>query len=131
MRLVLAKIYFLLSWLFSNWRRLLFCIFGSIAALQFLAAKKSFFTENEKLVNQLVVQYFDQEIDLVYTWVNGSDPLYIEERAKYTSQENPDAFNNRKNRYTEHNELLYSLRSVASFAPWIRYYCSHLGISTF
>lgn len=56
----------------------------------------------------------EQPIDLVYTWVDGSDPVW---RAKYqevTGRTPPDG------RCTDAGELAASLRSADRFAPWIR-----------
>jgi len=56
-------------------------------------------------------------IDLVYTWVDQNDP----DRIKYqkmllkTKDENLDA-----RRYSENQELKYSIRSVQKNCPWIR-----------
>jgi len=62
----------------------------------------------------------DYDIDLVYLWVEGSDPQWIAKRnleqAQYTQIEN-DAVN--KCRFCNNDELKYSLRSVEKFAPWI------------
>lgn len=59
------------------------------------------------------------EIDLVYLWVNGNDPVWVAKRdaciGKPTGkQENCAA------RYADSGELKYSLRSVEKYAPWIR-----------
>ncbi len=63
------------------------------------------------------------DIDLVYLWVDGSDPAWIarkraacgiEEAAEGTSETNCKA------RWTDNDELKYSLRSAERFAPWIR-----------
>ncbi|MFI3278472.1 MAG: stealth family protein [Rikenellaceae bacterium] len=62
------------------------------------------------------------KIDLVYTWVNCSDPAWIEKR-RYNlpnaGLDNQEAFG--KARTSENNELLYSLRSVEIYAPWINH----------
>lgn len=57
--------------------------------------------------------YFTESIDVVYTWVNGSDPIFIDTVRKYDSHYDPT-------RYDDKNELRYSLRSLAKYAPWIR-----------
>lgn len=58
-------------------------------------------------------------IDLVYLWVDGSDPIWVERRnaciGKPTS-----TLENCKGRYADNDELKYSLRSVDKYAPWIR-----------
>eukprot|EP00756_Hemistasia_phaeocysticola_P056926 Hpha_TRINITY_DN33568_c0_g1::TRINITY_DN33568_c0_g1_i1::g.171199::m.171199/K08239/GNPTAB; UDP-N-acetylglucosamine-lysosomal-enzyme len=76
-------------------------------------------------------------IDLVYTWVNGSDPWLQANVLFYRSLEesegrvdnSPEALARRAadlenaagaSRFEDHDELRYSLRSVERYAPWIR-----------
>lgn len=61
------------------------------------------------------------DIDLVYLWVDGNDPVWQAKKAAYQQKEtgvNPQAVN--ACRFVENDELKYSLRSVEKFAPWIR-----------
>lgn len=59
------------------------------------------------------------EIDLVYLWVDGSDPNWIAKKRAFTGEfTNTEA--NCEGRYANHDELKYSLRSVEKYAPWIR-----------
>ncbi|KAL7718850.1 Glycosyltransferase [Entamoeba marina] len=54
-------------------------------------------------------------IDVVWLWVNGSDPMFIEELEK----------NGKKGiekKYRDYNTLFYSIRSVYEFAPYIKNY---------
>jgi len=53
-------------------------------------------------------------VDLVYTWVDGNDPRLVERRAKYDASEH-------RHRYTDHEELRFSLRSVHAYLPWINH----------
>ncbi len=60
-------------------------------------------------------------IDVVYTWVDGSDPRWLEKRARAEASEgafHPDA--TATARFADHEELRYSLRSIESYAPWVR-----------
>lgn len=61
-------------------------------------------------------------IDLVYTWVDGSDPQWLKNKKRYLKKENPDLSNKsfEQQRYRNLNELKYSLRSAEKFAPFIR-----------
>ncbi len=65
----------------------------------------------------------DFPIDLVYTWVDGADPLWRARKALAmkavddTYQE--ESFSD--NRYEDHQELRYSLRSVEQYANWVRH----------
>ncbi|KAJ4457447.1 putative N-acetylglucosamine-1-phosphotransferase subunits alpha/beta [Paratrimastix pyriformis] len=105
--------------------------FGSLM-LQKLAAPQPFptaFLTLDNATSSLSIL----PIDLVYTWVNGSDPRQIRELAYHKwlwdhdiQATNEEAFNSSLdaatlNRYRDNNELLYSLRSVEKFAPWVRH----------
>jgi hypothetical protein len=61
----------------------------------------------------------DFPIDVVYTWVDGSDPAWQRRRAEATGeayhQEAASAA-----RYINRDELRYSLRSLHLNAPWVR-----------
>lgn len=58
-------------------------------------------------------------IDVVYTWVNGSDPAWQQRRAAIEGNGyHPESAN--LARFVSHDELRYSLRSVHMHMPWIR-----------
>jgi hypothetical protein len=62
-------------------------------------------------------------IDIVYTWVDGSDPTWRARRDQahgdVTDELNEHSAN--ESRYLSRDELRYSLRSLAMFAPWVRH----------
>lgn len=59
-------------------------------------------------------------IDAVFTWVDGSDPAWMKRRSTAMGVPfHPDAANSA--RYLNRDELKYALRSVETFAPWIRH----------
>lgn len=61
------------------------------------------------------------DIDLVYLWVDGSDPEWIARKNRFLGVEvasNGEATS--KGRFTDNGELKYSLRSVEKNVPWIR-----------
>ena len=60
------------------------------------------------------------EIDLVYLWVNGSDPVWQEKRNNFIGKTEETSSTNCEGRYADNDELKYSLRSVDMYAPWIR-----------
>jgi len=62
----------------------------------------------------------EYDIDLVYLWVDGSDEKWLARKNAFLEIESLETQNNCKGRYTDNNELKYSLRSVEKFAPWIR-----------
>jgi len=61
------------------------------------------------------------KIDVVYTWVDGSDPVWINKKEKKLQENNipytTEACSSA--RWMDNNELLYSLRSINDFAPWV------------
>jgi len=65
------------------------------------------------------LQSAQYELSAVYTWVNGSDPVYKESQKKYpaggTVLEDKGA-----NRWRDNQELRFSLRSLEKNAPWFK-----------
>jgi hypothetical protein len=60
-------------------------------------------------------------IDLVYTYIDGSDPDFIARKNEALSRlGRPTAVSALKGRFDDHDELRYSLRSVERFAPFAR-----------
>ncbi|MBK7820145.1 MAG: stealth family protein [Tessaracoccus sp.] len=62
-------------------------------------------------------------IDVVYTWVDGSDPRWREKRARAEAEATGLEFHPEAtiaSRFADHEELRYSLRSLEYFAPWVR-----------
>ncbi|KAF8893659.1 hypothetical protein CPB85DRAFT_1257536 [Mucidula mucida] len=49
----------------------------------------------------------EARVDLVYVWVNGTDPLHVKARSRFTGVEQASA------RFRDHDELRYSLRAAA------------------
>ncbi|RYH02465.1 hypothetical protein EON65_47880 [archaeon] len=72
-------------------------------------------------------------IDVVYTWVNGSDPKWLAKKNYWASKYFPVEEKNIStegnassevfagNRYRDSDELRYSIRSLIKFAPWVRH----------
>jgi UDP-N-acetylglucosamine-lysosomal-enzyme len=71
-------------------------------------------------------------VDVVYTWVNGSDPKLMRDVKYYKRLEElgeeaaanmtieEDAEKGAMNRFRDNQELRYSLRSIWKYAPWVR-----------
>ena len=59
------------------------------------------------------------DIDLVYLWVDGSDPVWQARRRAFTGKGLDGTEANCKGRYTDNGELKYNLRAVEKYAPWI------------
>lgn len=66
------------------------------------------------------------DIDIVFSWVDGSSPDYLAERARYLDSQQVNAADASAARYRQIDELRYAMRSVRAFAPWIR----HIFIAT-
>lgn len=60
------------------------------------------------------------DIDLVYLWVDGNDPLWQEKRNSFIGETSEKSQINCKGRYANNDELKYSLRSIEKYAHWIR-----------
>lgn len=60
------------------------------------------------------------DIDLVYLWVDGNDPIWQAKRNALIGKTNESSPINCKGRYANNDELKYSLRSIEMYAPWIR-----------
>lgn len=63
-------------------------------------------------------------VDIVYLWCDGADPLFVKKKEELLRKTNyapigKDLISDV--RFVEHNELLYSLRSVHKNLPWINH----------
>ena len=65
----------------------------------------------------------DEPVDVVYTWVNGSDPEHLQQLEKTLVQlgRKPSADSVAAYRFADSEELRYSLRSLEKNAPWVRH----------
>ena len=63
-------------------------------------------------------------VDAVYTWVDGADPLWLEQKhllgQKLSGDFSAPEKGNDAARFRDNDELRYSLRSLERFAPWVR-----------
>ncbi|MGW4731888.1 stealth family protein [Streptomyces shenzhenensis] len=62
-------------------------------------------------------------VDVVYTWVDGEEPGMRAKRARYQEHGTAEILDKETNasRYTSHDELKYSLRSLAMYADFVRH----------
>jgi hypothetical protein len=60
------------------------------------------------------------DVDLVFSWVDGSDPEFRARRAAQLSQHVVGEGDDADARIRQIDELKYALRSVNMFAPWVR-----------
>lgn len=58
----------------------------------------------------------NEKIDFVMIWVDGNDPEWQKEKAKYSPNKNTDS---RNIRYRDWENLKYWFRGVEKFAPWV------------
>lgn len=72
------------------------------------------FAVNNKAYTAREHSTVDFPIDMVYLWVDGSDPEWQATFTKYYPKASV-----KNSRYTSADELKYALRSVERFAPWI------------
>jgi len=66
------------------------------------------------------VDDIDFEIDLVFSWVDGTEPGYVDERRGYMEQAGIRPPDEGAARYRQIDELRYAMRSARAYAPWIR-----------
>ena len=67
-----------------------------------------------------------EPIDVVYTWVDGSDPEWIRRKAEaqqehLTGERAIHELADNESRFTSRDELRYSLRSLDMYADWVRH----------
>lgn len=63
-------------------------------------------------------------IDVVYTWVDGADPAWLARKAAALGESAPPQLHAEATdpaRFRSRDELMYSLRSLDDFAPWVRH----------
>jgi len=63
----------------------------------------------------------DKPIDVIYTWVDSTDPEWRAARSKWADRQNIEMQSwGNDERYIDRDELRYSLRSLCAYAPFIR-----------
>lgn len=62
-----------------------------------------------------------EQIDVVYTWVNGSDPKFLLELQRYSHRNSSGDKDLSEQRFSDKYELKFSLRSLEKYAPWVRH----------
>ncbi len=67
-----------------------------------------------------LVDEVDFPVDVVYTWVDGDDPEHAAKRARYRDGTTTAELAANASRFTDHDELRYSLRSLRMYAPFVR-----------
>lgn len=73
-----------------------------------------------KLENNINLAPF--KVDVVFTWVNNQDPQWQQRHRQYSNVAEQSAlYTNDEARFSNHNELFYSLHSVRTFLPWVNH----------
>lgn len=84
------------------------------------AAKTTPARERDKPVGQRHL-LGDEPIDVIYTWVDSTDPEWRAERSKWADRQHIDMQSwGNDERYVDRDELRYSLRSLCAYAPFVR-----------
>lgn len=60
------------------------------------------------------------DIDFVITWVDGSDPKWLQQKIKYSSEMEDFNGNTSTVRYRDYGTLKYVFRGIEKFTPWVR-----------
>ncbi|KAL0234697.1 hypothetical protein PCE1_001733 [Barthelona sp. PCE] len=63
----------------------------------------------------VVKDFTPKKVDVLYTWVNGSDPDFVRDYRQFVDP----AFTYNSNRYNDNFELLFSLRSLDMYMPFV------------
>lgn len=67
-----------------------------------------------------MVDMNEPEIDFVIPWVDGNDPEWLAEKAKYDAYAGVEAEINVEARYRDWGLMKYWFRGVEKFTPWVR-----------
>lgn len=78
----------------------------------------AFLPFSKKYTDELDISF---PIDVVYTWVDGQDLKWQKKYEAAKKKLDPNfVSSNSSSRYTSRDELKYSLRGLAMYAPWVR-----------
>ncbi|MGH1577911.1 stealth conserved region 3 domain-containing protein [Planktotalea sp.] len=84
-------------------------LFDGLAANAYLTGQT--LRASKTLLSGLKKSKIPTKLDIVYTWVDDTDPVWSEKRRQYNPA-NPSADAEDKSRFQSNDELLYSLRSL-------------------
>lgn len=70
---------------------------------------------------QIDINEFSGLVDVVVSWVNGSDPIWLAKFSKYSKNLSTNIHKNGTNqaRFDNHGELFYVLQSILYNIPWV------------
>lgn len=99
-------------------------ILGASAATLVTAEREGRQVLVPQVFEQSVLEDIEFPIDAVYTWVDGADPTWLARKARATGAEDSLELHAEAvdpARFRSRDELMYSLRALDDFAPWIRH----------
>ena len=67
-------------------------------------------------IDRFLFDEYEEPIDIVFTWVSDSDPVWLEKKSLYSGSISSSS----NTRFVDYEQLRYSLRSVAYYAKFIR-----------
>ncbi|MFS1863855.1 hypothetical protein A165_00035 [Vibrio tasmaniensis ZS-17] len=78
--------------------------------------------ENIERIDEAVYRQYDFDVDVVYTWVDGDDPKWLEKKNFALGNKTEPSINSADSdsRFRNRNELMYSIRSLQMYADWVR-----------
>ncbi|SDV01732.1 Stealth protein CR1, conserved region 1 [Microlunatus sagamiharensis] len=77
-----------------------------------------------RLFARRMLEDLNFDVDVVCTWVDGDDPAWRERMLRARARAEGTAFHAESvasNRFASRDELRYALRSLHSYAPWVRH----------
>lgn len=81
---------------------------------------KSTYSLNELVASNIVDKF---PIDVVFTWVDNSDKTWLQKYQKFAPayEKNAALYATDPARFSNHNELYYSVNAVLRFMPWVNH----------
>lgn len=61
-----------------------------------------------------------KDIDIVVLWVDGSDPEWLTEKARFSTETEDNVQADSANRYRDWDFMKYWFRGIEKYAPWVR-----------
>ena len=63
----------------------------------------------------------DYPVDFVLTWVDGNDPIWLNEKRKYQPERKALSEDTSSSRFRDWDNLQYWFRAIEKYSPWVRY----------
>ncbi|MEZ8233079.1 Stealth CR1 domain-containing protein [Vibrio splendidus] len=75
-----------------------------------------------ELIDEATNRQYDFDVDVVYTWVDGDDPKWLDKKNSALGKKSEPSLNSADSdsRFRNRNELMYSIRSLQMYADWVR-----------